>query len=208
MNGTVYLIKNTKNNKVYIGQTVKPIQQRFAEHKYNHKSKANKPLHRAILKYGLEVFQFSVLVTNISTQEKLDAIEKAEIIANNSLIPNGYNLKHGGANAPKLLSISDEKLNEFKNIEKGKSLNYIAGYFGVSVRAVQNFIKKHNIERNVFRRKDKTREINYDDFITMYRSNMLVSEIAFLLEVSQSKIYTFIKENNIPKRYNKSSNIQ
>lgn len=29
MNGTVYLIRNKINKKVYIGQTVKPIQQRF-----------------------------------------------------------------------------------------------------------------------------------------------------------------------------------
>lgn len=208
MNGTVYLIRNKENGKVYIGQTIKPIQQRFNEHRYNHVSKANKPLHRAILKYGIESFEFIVLITNIKSQADLDKIEIQKIEEYKSLSPNGYNLKMGGANAPKSMSLHDSKLNEFLAIERGKSLNYIAGYFGVSVRAVQNFINKHKIVREPFRRKDKTREINYDVFMEMYSSDMLISEIAFLLEVSQSMIYTFIKKHNIPKRYKKSSATQ
>lgn len=208
MNGTVYLIRNKINHKVYVGQTVKPVQQRFSEHRYNHKSKSNKPLHRAIIKYGLDSFEFMILVTGIKSQKVLDAVEIQQIKLHNSLIPKGYNIKEGGANAPKPFSLSDDKLNEFLRIERNKSLGYLAGYFGVSVRAIQNFIKRHSIERQAFRRKDKTRNIDYDTFIQMYNSNLLVSEIAYLLEVSQSKVYTFIKQHNISKRFNKSSNIQ
>lgn len=32
MNGSVYLIKNSANGKVYVGQTIQPVERRFKQH--------------------------------------------------------------------------------------------------------------------------------------------------------------------------------
>ena len=58
----IYKITNIQNNKIYIGQTIRPVQERFRRH-------LNDALHgildthfaRAIRKYGLENFTFNIL---------------------------------------------------------------------------------------------------------------------------------------------------
>lgn len=58
--GSIYKITNTINNKVYIGQTIKPVEKRFQQHKNNY----TKPyfsqlvLYKAFNKYGIENFTF------------------------------------------------------------------------------------------------------------------------------------------------------
>lgn len=54
----IYKITNCLNNKIYIGQTIRPIQQRFERHINDaiHKIK-DTHLCRAILKYGKENFK-------------------------------------------------------------------------------------------------------------------------------------------------------
>jgi hypothetical protein len=49
----IYLVTNTINTKPYIGQTKKPIEKRWNEHKI---SKYNNHFHRAIRKYRPENF--------------------------------------------------------------------------------------------------------------------------------------------------------
>ena len=62
MRGSIYKIINKVNNKVYIGQTIRPIKERFAEHlrsadgNYN-----NRPLHDAMNKYGKDNFVIELI---------------------------------------------------------------------------------------------------------------------------------------------------
>lgn len=51
----------------------------------------------AIAKYGYDSFKFEILHSGILLQEELDALEQDEILKNNSVVPNGYNLKAGGS---------------------------------------------------------------------------------------------------------------
>ena len=57
--GYIYKIINLVNGKVYIGQTVTSIQQRFTEHKSKSKNlkDISCPLHNAMRKYGIENFE-------------------------------------------------------------------------------------------------------------------------------------------------------
>ena len=96
---TVYKITNSKNDKVYIGQTTGKIGDRFCQHVS--KARANNPsspltaLHSAIKKYGADCFVITT-ICRANSQEELDRREQLCIRLFKSLAPCGYNLKTGG----------------------------------------------------------------------------------------------------------------
>ena len=91
----IYKILNTINDKVYIGQTIKSIDERFKEHIYkSHSEKTHPPLHQAFIDLGEE--NFFIECIEECTQEKLDVQEKYWIQYYDSY-NNGYNATIGGA---------------------------------------------------------------------------------------------------------------
>lgn len=95
--GFVYLITNTVNGKVYVGQTVQSVAKRFGQHcsaaKRNTK---NIPICNAIRKYGPDAFTVTRLCEAYSIEE-LDARETALILRYDARNPTkGYNVKEGG----------------------------------------------------------------------------------------------------------------
>ena len=94
--GIIYKITNKINNKVYIGQTVDSLHNRFIRHK----SLCNNEiittyLHRAMNKYGLDNFICTTL-EKCSSKEELNEMEFHYIKQYNSLCPDGYNMTLGG----------------------------------------------------------------------------------------------------------------
>jgi group I intron endonuclease len=89
----VYKITNKINGKMYIGQTISSIEERWAGHCYN--SSRCTRMKNAINKYGKENFSIEVIEI-CSTQEELDEKETFYIKQLNTLSPNGYNLKLEG----------------------------------------------------------------------------------------------------------------
>ena len=97
----IYKIRNTINNKVYIGQAVN-IEDRWVEHIYSSLSKNrdeyNYPLYNAFRKYGIGNFNFEILEE--CNTEDLDEKEIYYIKLYNSNIHNqnshGYNQTDGG----------------------------------------------------------------------------------------------------------------
>ena len=93
--GTIYLIRNTVNEKVYIGQTSRPLQMRLDEHLGDlvvgiH---YNKHLQSAFKTYGNDCFEFDVLEANVLVED-LTRREKYWIEYYDSLNPEkGYNLR-------------------------------------------------------------------------------------------------------------------
>lgn len=90
----IYKIQNKVNNKIYIGQSI-CIEKRWKEHQNNafniNTHTYNYPLYRAIRKYGLENFQFTVIEE--TSIENLTEEEQYWIDYYNTLDPNlGYNL--------------------------------------------------------------------------------------------------------------------
>ena len=102
--GIIYCFTNLVNNKKYIGQSIRNDNTRYNNHmsamKYEHNNEYNSPLHRAMRKYGIENFSYDILVQNIDDIELLNQLEVYYIQKNNSLVPNGYNIRVGGKNAP------------------------------------------------------------------------------------------------------------
>ena len=58
----IYKIENTKNGKLYIGQTIRPVKQRFQRHMNDAiNCKLNTHFARAIRKYGKESFTICII---------------------------------------------------------------------------------------------------------------------------------------------------
>ena len=110
----IYKITNNVNGKIYIGQTVRTLEERFTEHKRNKKSLISK----AFKKYGIENFT----IEQIDTAESIDELNELEfkyIREYDCITPNGYNQCEGGGNTFGYHH-SDESKQKMSQNKKGK----------------------------------------------------------------------------------------
>ena len=113
----IYIIKNKKNDKCYIGQTKYSLSYRFKKHK--EKSKRYKTaLYRAFDKYGVDNFYIENILQGEFSQDELNKLEIAFIKKYKTLSPYGYNLQIGGNNSP---MSKDTKL-KLSKIHKGRKI--------------------------------------------------------------------------------------
>lgn len=91
----IYSITNEVNGKTYVGQTTKPLDERWYNHLKSARGRSRLPIHCAIRKYGVDSFSIRVVSTALS-REELDILETYFIDKYNSLTPNGYNRTSGG----------------------------------------------------------------------------------------------------------------
>lgn len=94
----IYIITNDINDKVYIGQTVKTLEERKQDHFNTLRSGGSTHIYNAMRKYGWEHFSFAVLATAV-TQDELDDLEDMYILKYDS-IKHGYNMMRGGRSNP------------------------------------------------------------------------------------------------------------
>lgn len=94
MTGIIYKITNTKNGKIYIGQTVKSLQHRWLQHINAAKHNNGFKLGRAMRKYTSSVFTIETIVTDVPDYF-LDAFEKFWI-HHYDAFNKGYNSNAGG----------------------------------------------------------------------------------------------------------------
>lgn len=94
--GIIYKITNKINGKVYIGQTIKSLVNRWKAHCYTAKYEQRRASHflRALRKYKKDDFSYEV-VAEANTREELNYLEK-EWIAKCDSMKNGYNSTTGG----------------------------------------------------------------------------------------------------------------
>ena len=91
----IYLIKNNINGKCYVGKTLKSPNERFSEHLYDayKPTEENRPLYRAIKKYGKDNFSLHVLeecTDGLASEREIWYIKKLKTYAH------GYNATIGG----------------------------------------------------------------------------------------------------------------
>ena len=113
---TIYQITNTVNGKIYIGKTIKTIEERFQGHISHSRCQSQTYLHNAIRKYGKEAFTITELESGFNSEDDLN---EAEIRYISELSPH-YNMTEGGEGTSgfKLSSETRKKLSESR---KGKS---------------------------------------------------------------------------------------
>lgn len=136
---SIYVITNTINNKQYVGKTNFNVEKRFKEHLQDSfkNCSENRPLYKAIRKYGKENFSVEVL-EECSIEESYER-EIFWIKEKNTYL-NGYNATIGG-DGKTLYDYSQiaEKYMELKNLQD------IAKYFNCSVDTVANACKEQKI---------------------------------------------------------------
>lgn len=143
MNGFIYIIKNTVNSKVYIGQTRTSVEQRWREH-LRHAQYGDQVINRAMKKYGIDKFYIETL--EICNIKLLDYREMYYIdLYDSTNKSKGYNVSIGG-NTPrfkrKILSIS-ELVDLYTN--KKFTLEEIATKYEVSRYIISTELKNAGI---------------------------------------------------------------
>lgn len=143
MNGFIYIIRNTINNKVYVGQTRTSVNQRWSEH-LRYARYGDQLINRAMRKYGVDKFYIETL--EICEVAKLDEREIHYIdLYDSTNKSKGYNVSIGGS-TPKfkreVLSIA-ELTNLYVN-EKF-TLEQIAKKYNVSRYIISTELKNAGI---------------------------------------------------------------
>jgi group I intron endonuclease len=117
----IYIMRNTKNNKVYVGQDsgqaseMRRVKVHIADAKRlieGKKIKCASKIAAAIAKYGIENFEVTVDSCDYKTKHDLDAAE-IKLIAKFDCIKNGYNIMPGGQGFPSNEMIDDLGVREF-----------------------------------------------------------------------------------------------
>ena len=93
----LYTIRNTVNDKLYIGSTVRTLAQRMTQHRSAAKNNYVYPLYEAMRSIGIDKFYIELLVDcPCERKEQLHAMEGSKIRGINTLVPNGYNVRIAG----------------------------------------------------------------------------------------------------------------
>lgn len=112
----IYLIENVVNNKVYVGQTIRTLEQRWAAHLQSIKHHNGCPgLMNAMLKYGVENFTIKQ-IDRASTKEELDEKETYWITKYKATDPRyGYNIAPGGEGGNTYKYIDEIRMRDIKH---------------------------------------------------------------------------------------------
>lgn len=156
MKGFIYIIRNTINNKVYIGQTKTSVNQRWKEH-LRHAKNGDQIINRAMNKYGIDKFYIETLeICDIAIIDEreiyyidlFDSTDKSK----------GYNVSIGG-NTPrfkrKILNIA-ELIDLY--VKKQMTLDKIANKFNVTRYIITTELTNAGIE--IRKRSESTSKIN------------------------------------------------
>lgn len=137
--GTIYIIKNTINDNVYIGQTTLPVNERFKAHiKRSTILTKHYKLYNAMRKYGRDKFYYEILEENIPINE----LDRKEIfyIEKYDSFNNGYNSTKGGDGRTINKDCDEEII--IKEYSCGKSSSEIAEMFGVSYNTILRVLER------------------------------------------------------------------
>lgn len=134
----IYQITNDVNGKIYIGKTIRSIQERFREHcrDYTKRDMENRPLYRAMQKYGIEHFHIELL-------EETDNPEERERfwIEEKGSFKFGYNATIGGDGKPYLdYGLLIEAYKQLQSLEAVHQL------YGCDTHHLSRILKQNNIQ--------------------------------------------------------------
>lgn len=194
---SIYVIKNTINDKVYVGQAINP-HRRFVQHLCNgNRSLDNLPIHLAIKKYGKQNFYYEILEENIENYDEKEAYWIKKL---NSISPNGYNILEGGTKNPIMYGE-----NHPRNTLTDKTVNDIIEDLLFSNETQRSLAKKYNTTERIINSITsgachKKEELNYPLRLKgCHFSKNTLEEIYWLLENSEASLLSIANYYGLTK---------
>lgn len=160
MIGYIYCIRNSINNKLYVGKTTDSLVIRFKEHckACNKRNLEARPLYRAMRKYGKDKFSIHLI-----EEVDVELLSERESYWINQLdtYKNGYNATHGGDG--KMLYDDEDTKKFIRDYQNGMTTKDIALKYHCSDVTVRKRLKAEGIDTNTNALKRKTHRIaQYD----------------------------------------------
>lgn len=208
MKGKIYKITNKVNGKIYVGQTVKTLEERFQKHCWGTTNKdkyhLNMAIKKAIRKYGKENFTIE-LIEEVET-DKLDEREVYWISFYDSY-NKGYNCTLGGQNGAtrkcKLSWIEENEVIEAKYL--GFSIKEIEEVYSIDRTSVHNIFKRHDLKMP--NKRNLSDRINKNEFIEYLKGTPTLKSIENRFKICKCSIYNLIKKYHIEYNFPKSVQI-
>lgn len=205
MKGKIYKITNKLNGKIYIGQTLKSLEERFQKHcrKTTEKDKyhMNMAIKKAIRKYGKE--NFTIELIEEVNQELLDVREIYWISFYDSY-NKGYNCTLGGQNGAtrktKLTWKEENEVIEAKFL--GFSIKEIGDVYNLDRSTVCNIFKRHDLRMP--NKRNLESKINKDAFVQFLSTNPTCKEIENKFKICRCSVYNYLKKHHIEYNFSKS----
>ena len=193
--GRIYIIRNTINNKVYIGQTKVSLKLRFQNHLSAARKGKDYIIGKAIRKYGEENFYIELLEE--CTIEELNEREKYWIFYFNSTNNKfGYNVSIGG-NVVRTTKELDKNL-VIDMFNSGIPAYKIAKILHTGIPNITNLLRESNIVYGVdLQRTDKLEE---SMIIDLYLDGYSTIDIGKKFSKNKSTIRRILLRNNIKLR--------
>ena len=198
MKKDIYIIKNSVNDKVYIGQATDAAE-RWRRHlwdaKYEQKHKKRVSLiHKAINKYGYDKFHYEILESQI---ENYDEREVYWIQYYNSQVPYGYNIAPGGFGTGSGINSTNAIFKSEEDLDKCIS------EISASTKTFTNIAKKFNCSVEVIVSINAGKRYRRDNLVYPLRQNTyryrpeLVKQIIYSLKYELDLTY-----RDLAKKYN------
>lgn len=194
--GYIYMLTNTINKKVYVGQTKKTIEERFRDHKYACKAGKKYVIYHAMRKYGVE--NFNVELLEECSNAKLNEREIYWIGYWNATEKEcGYNMSEGGNRQDQHpVQLNPEEIVQLFN--SGYSARKLRDMYHTSIDNVTAILKERNISYGVDKQRlDEEIEVNA---IVLYKRGYSSTQIAKFLKINKSTVLKVLKRNNITTR--------
>lgn len=142
--GSIYLISNTENDKVYIGQTINSLKQRLQEHISDARSNKKKMyLHKAIRKYGEDSFKIKELercsISDLTDREAyyIDKYDSIKTGYNTALASDSYFYKRSHLDLKDIIDLYTVHFKSLESIAK----KYNVGRYVITQELLKNGVK-------------------------------------------------------------------
>lgn len=210
----VYLIRNIKTDKAYVGKTDRSLDKRMAEHFMDAKTRPEKSvLHKSIRKYGKRKFFIQPLTSFVSPEQATN-LEKIWIVLLRSCNKKyGYNLSYGGEGHEQSQETKDKLINlrgnehpnykdeidierilELRNQGLGK--HKISEMTGYPVTTVSRRLK----ELKVPALPKPLEHVSEERVISLYQTGMSTRQVAGFFHISKTSVSNILKRHGVELR--------
>lgn len=199
--GSIYIIRNNINNKVYIGQTSVDIKRRFLNHLSAARRGKDYVIGKAIRKYGANNFYIELLeecpIDQLNDKEKY-YIEKYNATNNKY----GYNISIGGNAVTKAKELNVSQILEMFHL--GIPAYKIAKELHVGIVRITTILKSYNVKYGLELQKISKHTEHL--ICEIYNKGYGTMDICRKLNIDKGTVRKVLKNNNIRIRTKQETN--